>query len=71
MPIVKIKNSGYKSPDEMMRLINYVISGEKHQTDNLIGGTMILTGTRQYICSIIRQTDVLCGISLFLYLIMK
>lgn len=49
MPCVKVINSGYNSPEDMMRLINYIISDEKHETNGLIGGYMILTGSPQYV----------------------
>ena len=49
MPCIKIVNSGYKSTEQMMNLINYVISDEQHITNGLTGGNMILTGTPQYI----------------------
>ena len=47
MPFVEIKNSGYNSRKQMMNLINYVISEERHIINSMTGGRMILTGTPQ------------------------
>lgn len=49
MPFIKITNSGYKSPEDMMKLIDYIISDERHETNGMTGGCMILTGSSQNI----------------------
>ena len=49
MSVVKLINSGYKSPEQMMNLINYIVSDQKHKINGMTGGNMILTGTPQYI----------------------
>lgn len=49
MAFIKIVNSGYKRPDDMNKLINYIVDKPKHQTDGLFGGNMILTGSVPYV----------------------
>lgn len=44
MSITKIVKSGYKSPEEMANLINYILSEERHAINGLVGGNMIVTG---------------------------
>lgn len=45
MAIIKAIKSGYKSPEEMNALIEYIISEDRHVINGLTGGRMIMTGT--------------------------
>ena len=47
MAVTKIVKSGYKSPEEMSNLINYIVSEERHAINGLTGGRMILTGSSE------------------------
>lgn len=45
MAITKAIKSGFKSPEEMNALIEYIISEDRHVINGLTGGRMIMTGT--------------------------
>ncbi|MBQ4560008.1 MAG: relaxase/mobilization nuclease domain-containing protein [Tyzzerella sp.] len=47
MAIIKAIKSGYKSPEEMNSLIQYIISEERHVINGLTGGRMIMTGSSE------------------------
>ena len=47
MPIIKVVESGFKSQRDMMNLITYIISDEKHRLNGLVGGNMVFTGSEQ------------------------
>lgn len=49
MPFIKLTPTGYKSCNDMFKLITYILSEENRSINGLVGGNMILSGSPQYI----------------------
>lgn len=49
MAITKAIKSGFKSPEEMNALIEYIISEDRHVINGLDGGRMIITGSSEFV----------------------
>ncbi len=47
MSIIKVVKSGYKSPEEMLNLIGYIVSEERHNINGLTGGNMVFASSAE------------------------